>query len=318
MASLFDGTDEIVKQAFLDHGLSPKGEKFSSKTNYLKFSELAREKHDDAVRLIHEVMRRAYRFLRARIDDNHFRAASRIGDRARLRQEHELSPELIAATFVEQTQRELAMERAIVFTKMTKPCAHYEWFNQVNVASGLLKGKNDDKKTAIDLLRRNRQDHSLVDIVELKEWESDDNPLHAAYELFRYFLAFLILGKEGRDPNYLSGRWPVFSHMRLFVLAPDKWFGKHNREPDPALGDPDLTLDVFSSAFSFTAKEIEGFRCAEFHNRGLRLEGLTNDQFISLFEMKEKGQQRFSMSNLRDQEIDRLNGWINHAFRIVV
>jgi hypothetical protein len=92
------------------------------------------------------------------------------------------------------------MERAIVFSKTTNLCPNYEWFNQINVASGLLKGANE-KRTAIDLLRRSRQDQSRLDIVELKEWGSSNNPFHAAYELFRYF----------RDSSVISTRNEVIA-----------------------------------------------------------------------------------------------------------
>jgi hypothetical protein len=100
--------------------------------------------------------------------------------------------------------------------------------------------------------------------------------------------------------------------MRLFVLAPVDWYERHKRH-----GDPDQTIEVFSSAFSVVSNEINDFRCANFHDKGLKLEGLSKDQFVSLFHKKEERQEQYAMTNLRDEEFDRLINWIDAAFRIV-
>ncbi|MGO9916048.1 MAG: hypothetical protein ACLQIB_15245 [Isosphaeraceae bacterium] len=309
MPGLFDRTDDIVRQAFIDHGIEAKGKDFTTDDHHIRFSRFVLDNPDDAQQLICDIMLRTYCHLRTRLEDKKTRESSRCGGRGMLRQEIELSRKRLIATFEDGEDWEVTIERAIVFCKQKRPCPVYDWFNQLNVASGICGGRSD-KKTAIDLIRQNRQDPSLLDMIELKIWDSSDHRLHAAYELFRYFCAVLILGKQGRDPNCPAGRWAQFSHARLFVLAPEDWYAKHRRHRDP-----DLTMEAFGSAFSVISHEIEDFRCAEFHNRGLRLRSLSKDEFVSLFEKKQEGQPDYAMSNLGDQEIELLTNWIDEAFR---
>jgi hypothetical protein len=81
MPGLFDGTDEIVRLAFIDHGVRAKGISFTSGDHYIQFSRLVQDDRAEAQSVIWDIMRKTYHYLRNKIDDAQIREQSSCGGR---------------------------------------------------------------------------------------------------------------------------------------------------------------------------------------------------------------------------------------------
>jgi hypothetical protein len=92
MPGLFDGTDELARNVFRDHGLNATGQTLNSADHYKQFSKLAAPKNSErAVELVFDLMLKTYCYLNGKIDDETTRSSSRIGRRGELRQVTALS-----------------------------------------------------------------------------------------------------------------------------------------------------------------------------------------------------------------------------------
>jgi hypothetical protein len=178
----------------------------------------------------------------------------------------------------------------------------------MNLASGIFVGRCD-RRTSIDLIRQHKDHTDRLDLIELKQWNSNDHPFYAGYEIYRYFCALLILGKQGRDPNHPRILWPEFTRARLFVLAPHEWHTRHARH-----GDPNQTLSAFCSAFERLRTAREEFKCAEFHDKALQLTELSQPQFKALFRNSVEGHEVYAIENLGKQGVKHLSDWVDRAF----
>ncbi len=97
------------------------------------------------------------------------------------------------------------------------------WWNQMPIASGLVRS-TDDRRRAIDLVHRHRQDGKRYDFVELKI--DSDTPLFALMEILRYGIVYLVLREKRVWLPEVSREKPVFNaeYVGLRVLAPKIYY----------------------------------------------------------------------------------------------
>lgn len=116
--------------------------------------------------------------------------------------------------------REVVLERMIVKTGSST-----DWTCQMSTSSGVQPRTRLNKRRAIDLVRRNAPDH--YSFVELKV--DSDNPLHAAFEILSYALAYLN-ARNNRQKG--SGHHDIMAakHIALIVLGPEAWYRDYKSE----------------------------------------------------------------------------------------
>jgi hypothetical protein len=309
MPGLFDSINGIVIGCFVKHGLVLPGQGYGAESYYTGFSRLVLNDREGAVSLVSDILRKVYDRVRDIAHDPNTRKVARAGDRAKRRAVTELSEARRSRSFHDEEDLELTVERTIIYAQTKNPSTAYDWYNQFNVASGIL-GSHADRRTAMDILRQDRANPRLLDLVELKEWESGDHPFYAATEIFQYFSALQVFGKEGLDPNYKMGRWPPFDAARLLVLAPSTWFDEWGR-----IGDADETIRVFRDALERVKNERPAIGSGSYFARGLRLEGLTKSEFTTLFRGGTPEEPHFSYDNLSPEAVSRLIDWVDRAFQ---
>jgi hypothetical protein len=182
------------------------------------------------------------------------------------------------------------------------------------VACGIC-GSDSDKKTAVDILRVEKRRKQSIDLTEFKQWSSKDHPLYTLLEVFRYYCAMLVFGKEALDPHFVGERkglrWPDFDTARLQVLAPEDWFCEWDN-----CGMTDDTVLVFRDAIELLKERLAILRSGYFYEKGLRLRGMTKDGFLSLLKST-SGAQPTSFKELKESSIRRIASWSNDAFRDV-
>lgn len=111
----------------------------------------------------------------------------------------------------ENKSPEVVLERAVAL--LVKQGSLDGWCNQIPVASGLVDHKSD-KRAAVDLAKI---EGDRLDLYELK-WASD-TPVHAAFEILRYGLAYLLCRNQKRG-DYARHTTMAVSELGLNVLAP--------------------------------------------------------------------------------------------------
>lgn len=92
------------------------------------------------------------------------------------------------------------------------------WTYQMSTTSGF-RGKWTDKRRSIDLVRR--LDLNSYRFIELKTTSND--PLHAAFEILGYGLAYCLARHHGYGGTGLYNVMEA-SHIELEVLAPESWY----------------------------------------------------------------------------------------------
>jgi hypothetical protein len=129
--------------------------------------------------------------------------------------------------------KEVALEREI-----TKHDAE-TWTCQMSTSSGVQPGSLN-RRRAIDLVRFNGNDQYAF--VELKV--GSDNPLHAAFEILGYALAYL----QARNKKWKGeGSHNVFTakQIELTVLGPEDWYKYKTRKGEECSFDFDwLAFDI--------------------------------------------------------------------------
>ena len=90
------------------------------------------------------------------------------------------------------------------------------------MASGLIDDRLD-KRAAVDLARI---EEDCLDLYELK-WASD-TPIHAAFGILRYGLAYLLCRANRREFGYADLRTMKVNALGLNVLAPPSYYKKLN------------------------------------------------------------------------------------------
>jgi hypothetical protein len=119
--------------------------------------------------------------------------------------------------------REVFLERNIAQSLEKEFGKNSPWWNQMPIASGLVKA-TADRRRAIDLVHRHDPDGKRYDFVELKI--DSDTPLIALMEILRYGLVYLVLRKKRDWLPETSREKPVFNtaHVGLRVLAPKEYY----------------------------------------------------------------------------------------------
>jgi hypothetical protein len=229
--------------------------------------------------------------------------AVRPGGRGQLRRVTELSLGRIDANVYDQENWELTVERTIVASQMNRPGCNYDWYNQFNVASGI-GGSDEGRRTAIDLVRKSLYCANLYDLIELKVWNSQDEPYDVGWEIVRYCLAFLILGKEREDPNCFD--WPPLERAEFFVLAPDTW------RPY----DADEVMQLFHDALEIAGNLRPEVSCCTFWPKVLRLSGISMTEFRKML-YHPTPLNRYGNLYVNDNRIERLHKWVDDAFQEV-
>jgi hypothetical protein len=308
MASIFDDIDRTIRETFRLHGKYPPGQNHCARSYYTTLCELISQNRAKSVELISDILQKCYINVNIAIECAEIRGIHRMGSRGVLRAKTILSDARSKATFLRMEDFEQTLERTIVRLQRDKHNKTHEWFNQFNVASGVM-GTRGDSKTAIDIVRRSFDDSKRLDIIELKEWDSGNHPLHALLEIFRYCCAVLILGKEDRDPDRPNRKWPGINSLRMFILAPDKWYSEFDRD-----GKVDNVVQVFHEALEAEKDRTGSLYCCSFFSSGLVLRGLTKSEFVDSFYGVTDGQESYSYNNMDRTTIDRLIGWVDGAF----
>ena len=121
------------------------------------------------------------------------------------------------------TSKEILLERNIAQFLKKEFGDDSHWWNQMPIASGLVKA-TADRRRAIDLVHRHDPDGKRYDFVELKI--ESDTPIIALMEILRYGLVYLVLRKKRDWLPEASREQPVFNaaHVGLCVLAPKSYY----------------------------------------------------------------------------------------------
>jgi hypothetical protein len=192
-AGLFAGTDEVIHGVF---GLKER-EHLKQWTTCLEVA--CRRVSADA---LIELVRQLYRSVSDKLG-NHKPSAENWRWKPQIRiQDRNNSPEVV-------------LERAVALLAM-RGCMD-EWCNQIPVASGLIDHKLD-KRAAVDLARI---EGDRLDLYELK-WKSD-TPIHAAFEILRYGLAYLLC-RANPKLGYANHRTMKVTALGLNVVAPRRYY----------------------------------------------------------------------------------------------
>jgi hypothetical protein len=307
MPSIFDGIDAIVNNASSHYRLPYYGRNYSNWTYYTRFTGLAQQDEAAAVSLVSRIISETCNNIVAVVTSPDKKRAAVAGHRGVLRQVHHLSQELRTA-LANGGNLESVLERTIIYVQTVVPNENVTWYNQFNVASGIL-GNDADGRTAVDLVRRTKQNPRVLEFIELKEWDSGNHPFHAALEILRYYCAIAILSKGDRkDPNYLRGYWPNFEVAKLFVLAPDSWYQKYDND------NANLTLDIFKRAVDSLVPEIECLKYCSFSDVGLRLSGIDKETFRGFLRSTDPENNNYSFLNLTPESAGLIADWVNRAF----
>jgi hypothetical protein len=112
---------------------------------------------------------------------------------------------------------EVTLERALA--RACKALGRSDWANQVPVASGVLDARSH-RRAAIDLVHR--FDPNSYELVELKV--GSDTPLHAALEIIRYGMLWILSRRDKRALGYGSIPLLDAKSIRLRVLAPTRYY----------------------------------------------------------------------------------------------
>ena len=304
MASIFDGIEEIAIKTLRQYQVNPRGRSYGTWACHDALVSYISRNQAKGVCLINTLLERSYSTIRQNITNAIASNVSRRSvSRGRMRRKANLSTRRLIASFQQNGDIEVTLERVIVYTQRRKAGSNYEWHNQLNVASGIC-GSRSGRRAAIDLVRRSTKRDEYLDFIELKEWGSMCTPLYAALEVFRYYCAYLILAKEPLDPHYKDrkDRWPTSQKTRLFVLAPTSWHSRFH--------DSDFSLlDAFSEALEMLKASHQGFDSCLFYPRPLEMRGLKwrNSKFYSIVPTRRST--AILMSNLTSRsvtQIDRL------------
>jgi hypothetical protein len=144
--------------------------------------------------------------------------------RGAIRREPRLSVERMQA-LLQGRDIEVTLERTII--AVLKDGDTHAWGNQFNVAGGV-GGGNAYNRTAVDLVRLGGDLQNLVvlDLIELKEWNSPDEVPAVAEQIYTYFCMFWALALRQVEPY--RGWAELLEQVRLWVMAPKSFF-----EPTP-------------------------------------------------------------------------------------
>ncbi len=192
--SIFEGTDEIVSNAF---EFQP-GDSLKHKSVSRRFNDLPAN---------HPAFERLIPRLYARIEEN-WSGRTPSPENWRL--------ELQTYVGERNTSPEVLLERAIAV--LAGRGILNGWFNQIPVASGLID-EHADKRAAVDLVHVQGREANLVEL----KWESD-TPVYAAFEILRYGLAFLFCYENRKRFGYSENGLLGCSAVKLSVLAPQPYF----------------------------------------------------------------------------------------------
>jgi hypothetical protein len=101
--------------------------------------------------------------------------------------------------------------------------------NQFNLMSGLTSTKYDHvvKKMNVDLVVLNDKD-KLQEMIELKNYDNNENPLSAMFQLICYYLFFCKSRNhaKGNDCKYLD----TVRELKLTVLAPNDYYQSRSKK----------------------------------------------------------------------------------------
>jgi hypothetical protein len=101
--------------------------------------------------------------------------------------------------------------------------------NQFNLMSGLTSEKYDHvvKKMNIDLIVLNDSE-KIKEMIELKNYDNNENPLSAMFQLICYYLFFCKsrIHAKTNDCKYLD----TVQSLKLIVLAPNKYYQSNKNE----------------------------------------------------------------------------------------
>lgn len=222
MASLFDGTDCIIRQ-FLGFDR----EKLNNKVTSIR--SISDKEYLDFIDEMYSVM------------DNNYR---QIGYKP-----ESISNELWRCRHAvcikdDNSSKEKILEKSVAI--LAKKDHMPEWFNQCPVASGIT-GPSADSKRAVDLVQWCELT-KCVRLIELK-WESNTPP-YALFEILEYGLAYIFC-RVHREKLPLQGR-PLMNarHVALEVVAPRHFYTRDER---------DRLARMRQSLDEFAASKIDGF-----------------------------------------------------------
>jgi hypothetical protein len=136
-----------------------------------------------------------------------------------IRRETRLTPERLQ-TVLAGRDVEVTLERTILSILQDGETSW--WGNQFNVAGGV-GGGTTYNRTAVDLVHvgLDQDSATVLDFIELKEWESPDDLHEVAEQVYTYFCMFWTLAQAGVEPNCQSME---VDRVRLWVLAPMRFF----------------------------------------------------------------------------------------------
>jgi hypothetical protein len=160
--------------------------------------------------------------------------------------------------------------------------------------------------------------NKIIDLTEFKQWSSEDHPFYTALEVFQYYCAMLVFGKEGLDPHFSGknrdNRWPDFERVRLQILAPEEWYERWDERV--GVGAADRTVLVFRDALMMLKDQLPIMASGSYFEKGLRLRGMTRDDFLLLLKNPSGGRPT-SYKDLDNSSISRIASWSNDAFQVV-
>ena len=275
---------------------------------YLELSSShVQDRHgDEAITILQRLLREK---LYIPIADQVGRAINIRGKgRGILRQELKLTPARLSALLRGQ-KIEVTLERTIV-ALMDGTIG--EWWNQFNPAAGVCSGNVQ----AADIIHSVDHDgRRILDFIEAKDWDADDEPLKVALQVLRYYLMFHACHARQISPYH---EWPELALVRLWVLAPVAYIKRHR-----GLAEVNRTLGSVHRA-------IDGMRLLDLGLASLRFEptaivldsSVTKDEFIGCFEtakVKKLIREGLSVSSplnvLIDDKVEMLRGWMTRAFK---
>jgi len=307
---LFSGLDAVIRAVFANHAVPAKGKSHGSKSYYKAFQKLLRHDSRKASAVAVDLLVGCYQSTRDKIGLINADTA-RQGGRGQLRVVVELSQKRQVANLnAKPRDFEVTLERAIAAAQKRNTQPTHIWHNQLNVGSGLF-GRSSDKKTSIDLVRASTSNTvASLDLIELKEWKSSNHPLYAALEIFRYWCAIDLLGRQKKDPH-AAVKWPLSSRYRLFVLAPTSWHEKHTIDDVP----PSRIVATLADAMLEARNRVGALSGCDIYPDALKLQGLeSRESFINVIRDPNRDNGLVSFEQMPEPVARQLRDWTDRAF----